>query len=131
MAIYNIYDPEGKSLITEFTNIFGAVTASLHYSASHGGAGGRSSKWNALRVSQSLQEQLWCCSPCSSSQASQSAAAGHITSGSCPDCGKPDSHEFYGHLRRFCSNDCGCSCVSGSESNYHELRWSGSLDWPT
>ena len=123
MAIYNIYDPDGKSLITEFETKYGAVTASLHYTTTSGGGGGRSDEWNALRVSQSLQEQLWCCTPCSSSQASASAAAGHITSGSCPDCGKPDTNQFYGHLRQSCNCDCDCKHLE-----YHLLRWSGSID---
>ena len=118
-----IYDPSGSSLITEFETKYGAVTASLHYSASHGGTGGRSGKWVSLRTSQSLQEQLWCCTPCSESQASASTAAGHITSGSCPDCGKPDEHSHYGHLRQPCSCDCGCNHLV-----YHTLRWSGSIE---
>ena len=123
-----IYDPQGKSIISALTIEYGAVTASLHYSASHGGTGGRSDEWISLRTSQSLQEQLWCCTPCSESQASASTAAGHITSGSCPDCGKPDGHPHYGHLRQWCEAECGCSCSSGSTADYAVLRWSGSIE---
>jgi len=109
-----IYDPAGISLHA----YYGANSASYALS----GSVGRSSEFNALRASQSLQEQIWCCTPCSSSQATQAAAAGHITSGSCPDCGKPDPHSYYGHVRQGCNCDCGCA----EKTTRYELRWSGS-----
>ena len=110
MAIYNLYDPEGKSLIKEFESTYGRVSASFHYSASSGAEGMRSSEWTAKRASQSLQEQIWCCTECSSS-------------GATPNCGKPDTHEFFGHVR---TTDENCTCKCDEYLLRTELRWSGS-----
>lgn len=111
MAIYNLYDPEGKSLIKEFEAKYGRVSASLHYSASNnGGNGCRSSAWVNKRYSQSLQDQIWCCTECSSSEAT-------------PNCGKPDTHEFFGHVRQIDDN---CTCKCDEYLHRAELRWSGS-----
>ena len=111
-----IYDPAGVSLHTYFANDTGSYVLS--------GSVGRSSKWEAMRHSQSLQEQIFCCTPCSQSQAISASEAGHITSGSCADCGKPDGHAYYGHVRQ--PSNCNCGCAESQER--FTLRWSGSID---